>query len=58
MPVVERLYLIVDAVDESDAGERIDVINFLHECNEPGRRRANWELFSKDESFAHDSVES
>ena len=58
MPVVERLYLIVDAVDESDAGERIDVINFLHECHETGRRRANWELFSKDEGFAHDSVES
>ena len=30
-PVRERLYLIVDAMDESDDGERIDVIKFLHE---------------------------
>ena len=30
-PVSERLYLIVDAMDESDDTERIDVINFLHE---------------------------
>ena len=38
VPVVERLYLIVDAVDESDAGERIDVINFLHElCSASGQ---------------------
>ena len=29
-PVRERLYLIVDAMDESDDGERIDVIKFLH----------------------------
>ena len=30
-PVRERLYLIVDAMDESDNGERIDVIELLHE---------------------------
>jgi hypothetical protein len=30
-PVSERLCLIVDAMDESDDCERIDVINFLHE---------------------------
>ena len=30
-PVRERLYLIVDAMDESDDGERIDVIRFLYE---------------------------
>ena len=36
-PVSERLYLIVDAVDESDAGGRIDVIEFLHElCSAEG----------------------
>ena len=37
-PVREQLYLVVDAVDESDAGERIDVINFLLElCSAKGR---------------------
>ena len=30
-PVRERLYLIVDAMDESDDGERTDVIRFLRE---------------------------
>ena len=30
-PMSERLYLIVDAMDESDDGERIDVIKFLRE---------------------------
>ena len=30
-PVHEHLYLIVDAMDESDDGERMDVIKFLHE---------------------------
>ena len=36
-PVCERLYLIVDAVDESDDGERIDVIKVLHElCSANG----------------------
>ena len=36
-PVRERLYLIVDAMDESDDGERIDVIKFLHElCSANG----------------------
>ena len=30
-PVREGLYLIVDAMDESDDAERIDVIKFLHE---------------------------
>ena len=35
--MIERLYLIVDAVDESDARERIDVIKFLHElCSAKG----------------------
>ena len=37
-PVSERLYLIVDAVDESDAGKRIDIIRFLHElCSAKGQ---------------------
>ena len=37
-PVSEHLYLIVDAMDESDDGKRIDVINFLHElCATKGR---------------------
>ena len=37
-PVSERLYLIVDAMDESDDGKRIDVIDFLHElCATKGR---------------------
>ena len=37
-PVSEHLYLIVDAMDESDDGKRIDVINFLHElCATNGR---------------------
>ena len=36
-PVCERLYLIVDAMDESDDGERIDIIKFLHElCSAKG----------------------
>ena len=36
-PVRERLYLVVDAMDESDDGERIDVIKFLHElCSAKG----------------------
>ena len=30
-PVSERLYLIADAMDESDGGERIDVLKFLRE---------------------------
>ena len=30
-PVSQRLYLIVDAMDESDDGKRVDVINFLYE---------------------------
>ena len=30
-PLIERLYLIVDAMDESDDGDRIDVIKFLYE---------------------------
>ena len=29
--VKERLYLIIDAVDESDDGQRYDIIEFLHE---------------------------
>ena len=29
-PVNEKIYLIVDAMDESDGGERSDVINLLH----------------------------
>ena len=37
-PVSERLYLIVDAMDESDDGKRIDVIDFLRElCATKGR---------------------
>ena len=37
-PVTERLYLIVDAMGESDDGKRIDVIDFLHElCATRGR---------------------
>ena len=36
-PVSERIYLIVDAVDESDEGGRIGVIEFLHElCTAKG----------------------
>ena len=37
-PVSERIYLIIDAIDEtSDAAERIDVIKFLHElCSAEG----------------------
>ena len=30
-PLRERLYLVVDAMDESDDGDRIDTIKFLHE---------------------------
>ena len=30
-PVSTRLYLILDAMDESDGGKRIEVIKFLHE---------------------------
>ena len=37
-PVGERLYLIVDAIDESSDDERIDVIKFLHTlCATKGR---------------------
>ena len=37
-PVIERLYLIVDAVDESNDRGRIDVIKFLHElCSIKGQ---------------------
>ena len=36
-PVSERLYLIIDAVDESDVGGRVNVIKFLHElCSAKG----------------------
>ena len=36
-PVDERIYLIIDALDESDGGERSDVINLLHElCSTEG----------------------
>ena len=54
-PVRERLYLIVDAIDESDDGQRIDVIKFLHElCSAKGHCLMKVFVASRQSFFSPD----